>query len=69
MRKGRGLVDMKTYNDMLKIPGTKKIFLNNACNHRLNRKTGKVCVEISEDAWSEVKEMVRQFKKISKVDK
>ncbi len=64
MRKGRGLVDQDIYGELLKVPGARKILLTNTCNHRLDPKTQRIRVEISEDAWPEVKQMVINFKRM-----
>ncbi|MBI2108679.1 MAG: hypothetical protein HYT93_00660 [Parcubacteria group bacterium] len=66
MRKGRGLVDVDIYNELLKVPGARKLLLDNTTNHRTNPKTNKVCAEIHEDAWPEVKEMVANWKRFKK---
>ncbi len=62
MRKGRGLVDMDIYDELMKVPGARELLFRNTTNHRLDRKTGKNRAEIHEDAWPEVKEMVRKWK-------
>lgn len=64
MRKGRGLVDQDIFDDMLSVPGTSKILLGSVCNHRFDKKTGKLRVEIAEEAWPEVKRMVAKWRKI-----
>lgn len=68
MRKGRGLVDQEIYDELVKIPGAREILLANTCNHRFDPKTEKMRVEISEDAWPEVKQMVKNLK-LSKAGK
>lgn len=64
MRRGRGLVDQKIYNELVKIPGAREILLTNTCNHRFDPKTKQHRVEISEDAWPEVKQMVANYKRL-----
>jgi hypothetical protein len=66
MRKGRGFVDRDIYNELLKVPGAKEILLTNTCNHCLDPKTQRIRVEISEDAWPEVKQMVANFKRMKR---
>ncbi|TSC84259.1 MAG: hypothetical protein G01um101413_554 [Parcubacteria group bacterium Gr01-1014_13] len=64
MRKGRGLVEVEIYDELLKITGCAKILLDNICNHRENPKTKKLCAEINEEAWPQVKKMVADFKRL-----
>ena len=64
MKKGRGLVDNDIFNAMLKIPGTRPVLIGSLTNHIIDKKTGKVRAEIHEDSWQEVKNMVKQFKKL-----
>lgn len=64
MRKGRGLIDQGVYDELIKIPGARQIVLSNVTNHRLDPKTQKVRVEIHEDAWPEVKSMVRNLRRL-----
>jgi len=66
MRKGRGLVDVDIYNELLEVPGARKLLLDNTTNHRVNPKTDRLCAEIHEDAWPEVKEMVANWKRLKK---
>lgn len=63
MRKGRGLVDEDVYDELMKVPGAREILLANTSNHRHDPKTGRIRVEISEDAWPEVKQMVANWKR------
>lgn len=63
MRKGRGLVDQDIYDELMKIPGARRVLIDNTCNFRLDPKTDKVGAEISEDAWPEVKQMVLNWKR------
>ena len=63
MRKGRGLVDQDIYDELLKVPGARQILLINTSNHRLDPKTKRLRVEISEDAWPEVKQMIVNYKR------
>jgi len=66
MRKGRGLVDMDIYNELLEVPGSSKVLVENTTNHRRDPRTGKLRAEIHEDAWKEVKEMVANWKRYKK---
>lgn len=69
MRKGRGLVEQEIYDELLKIPSCANILLDNTCNHRINPNTNKMCVEISEDVWPQVKKIVADFKHLKKEKK
>ncbi len=64
MRKGRGLVDQDIYDELMKIPGARRVLLDNTCDFRLDPKTGKVRAEISEDAWPEVKQLVLNWERV-----
>lgn len=64
MRPGRGLIDQEIYNELLKIPGAGRIVLDSVTNFRFDSKTRKTRVEISEDAWPEVKAMVQNLKRV-----
>ena len=64
MRKGRGLIDQDIYDKIIKIPGAREVLLTDTCNHRFDPKTKRGRVEISEDAWPEVKQMVRNYKRM-----
>lgn len=66
MRKGRGLVDIDIYNELLKVPGASAILVENITNHRTDPRTGKLRAEIHEDAWKEVKKMVANWKRFKK---
>lgn len=63
MRPGRGLIDQEVYDELIKIPGARRVVVNNVTNHRFDHKTGKLRVEISEEAWPEVKLMVINLKR------
>lgn len=64
MRPGRGLIDLEIYNKLIEIPGASKIVRDNVTNHRLDLRSGKVRVEIHEEAWPEVKAMVQNLKRV-----
>lgn len=64
MRKGRGLVEMDIFNELMKISGTRTLLLDNVTNHRENPKTGKLCAEIHEDAWPEIKQAIANWRRI-----
>lgn len=66
MRKGRGLVEVEIYEELLRFPEPRRLLLNNTTNHRDNPRTKKLCAEIHEDAWPEVKEMVAKWKRFKK---
>lgn len=66
MRKGRGLVDIDIYNKLLEVPGVAEILIENTTNHRYDYKTKKIRVEISEEAWPEVKSIVANWKRARK---
>ena len=66
MKKGRGLVDCEIFDEMAKVPGTHGILFGSVTNHRINPSTDRLCAEIHEDAWPEVKQMVRQWTKFKR---
>lgn len=63
MRKGRGLVDQDIYDELMHVPGARQLLLDSTCNHRFDARSKKLRVEISEDAWPEVKRMVANWKR------
>lgn len=63
MRKGRGLIEQGLYDELVKVPGASRLLLDNTTNFRVNPKTGKVCAEIHESAWPEVKTLVANWKR------
>ncbi len=66
MRKGRGLVDQDIYDELLKVPGSRRLLIENTTNHRIDPKSKKLRAEIHEDAWPEVKAMVANWKRTKK---
>lgn len=63
MRKGRGLVECDLYDQL---PANAKAEIDpHVCNHRLNEHK-KMCLEISEDAWPKVKELIQKFRRFKK---